>query len=142
MRRPSGMQVLICSLVVANALVIYGEWRQTEAGCAFRARMHAKLVNIHPFTDGNGRTARLVMNLILLGRGYVVANISGDKALRGAYYAALEATHTDEDMADFIRFILSTEKASLIEYISFLGPEIEQGRGGYYLERIAPFLEA
>jgi len=127
--------------LMRDLFAYHEEAKDTEHPVVFAARMHAKLVNIHPFTDGNGRTARLVMNLILLGRGYVVANISGDKALRGAYYAALEATHADEGMADFIRLILSTEKSSLIEYISFLGPEIEQGRGGYYLERIAPFLE-
>ena len=44
-------------------------------------------------------------------------------------------------MADFMRFILESEKSSLVEYIGLLNPEIEKGRGGYYLERIAPFLD-
>ena len=60
MRRPSGMQVLICSLVVANALVIYGEWRQTEAGCAFRARMHAKLSECSGCARRRARLAAMV----------------------------------------------------------------------------------
>jgi Fic family protein len=34
------------------------------------ALAHHKLVNIHPFADGNGRTARLFMNLILMQKGY------------------------------------------------------------------------
>jgi len=118
----------------------YDGAKDTEHPVVFAANMHAKLVNIHPFIDGNGRTARLVMNLILLGHGYIVANISGDKSQRGAYYAALEASHADESMSDFIRFILTSEKKSLVEYIGLLSPEIEKGRGGYYLERIAPYL--
>jgi Fic family protein len=36
----------------------------------FAALAHFKLVDIHPFIDGNGRTARLLMNLILLRAGY------------------------------------------------------------------------
>ena len=34
--------------------------------------MHERLVTIHPFVDGNGRTSRLVMNLILLSHGYIL----------------------------------------------------------------------
>ena len=43
------------------------------------AEMHERLVTIHPFIDGNGRTSRLVMNLILLQHGFPITNISGDK---------------------------------------------------------------
>ena len=42
------------------------------------AELHERLITIHPFIDGNGRTSRLVMNLILLQNGYVIANIKGD----------------------------------------------------------------
>lgn len=37
---------------------------------AFAGEAHYRLVTIHPFVDGNGRTARLLMNLLLLMRGY------------------------------------------------------------------------
>lgn len=36
----------------------------------YAALAHYKLVDIHPFVDGNGRTSRLIMNLILLKSGY------------------------------------------------------------------------
>lgn len=36
----------------------------------YAALAHYKLVDIHPFVDGNGRTSRLIMNLILLKAGY------------------------------------------------------------------------
>lgn len=39
------------------------------------ADAHIKLVSIHPFTDGNGRTARLLMNLLLMQKGYPPALI-------------------------------------------------------------------
>ena len=120
---------------------LYHTEKQSCHPVILSAKIHARLVNIHPFIDGNGRTARLIMNLILLQNGYVIANISGDKIRRDRYYSALENTHSDEAMTDFVRFVLSTEKASMIEYLSQLDPDIESGRGGYFLERIAPFLD-
>lgn len=62
-------------------------------------------VTIHPFIDGNGRTARLVMNLILLANGYAIANIPGDTDSRGAYYDALEKVNLESDKTDFINLI-------------------------------------
>lgn len=52
---------------------------------------HFWLVDIHPFVDGNGRTARLLMNLLLLQAGYPIAIIRTED--RAAYYRALEAAH-------------------------------------------------
>ena len=43
------------------------------------AEMHERIASIQPFIDGNGRTSRLIMNLILLQNGYVIANIKGDR---------------------------------------------------------------
>ena len=53
------------------------------------ARLHHGIAHIHPFADGNGRTARLAMNFILLAAGYPPISIPTD--LRQAYYSALEA---------------------------------------------------
>jgi Fic family protein len=39
------------------------------------AYAHQRLVDIHPFEDGNGRTARLLMNLILINKGYQIVSI-------------------------------------------------------------------
>jgi Fic family protein/DNA-binding XRE family transcriptional regulator len=83
--------------------------------------MHERLVTIHPFIDGNGRTSRLVMNLILLQHGYVIANIKGDYDSRMRYYNALETAQTKHNKEDFLLFVAQIEKESLERYISIIG---------------------
>ena len=78
------------------------------------AEMHERLATIHPFIDGNGRTSRLIMNLILMQKGYPIANIKGD------YETRLEIAQTKKDKEDFFLFIAQKEKESLERYISVL----------------------
>lgn len=52
------------------------------------AELHYNVVAVHPFTDGNGRTARLMMNYFLLARGYPLTIVEVER--RGEYLAALE----------------------------------------------------
>lgn len=85
------------------------------------AEMHERLVTIHPFVDGNGRTSRLVMNLLLLKHGYVIANIKGDAKSRMNYYNALEKAQTSGDKSDFIELIAQYELQALERYIKILG---------------------
>ncbi|MDI9312547.1 MAG: Fic family protein [Limnohabitans sp.] len=84
------------------------------------AEMHERLVTIHPFIDGNGRTSRLIMNLILLQHGYPIANIQGDYESRMKYYAALENAQVHNDKSDFISLIAGVVEASLERYLSIL----------------------
>ncbi len=83
--------------------------------------MHEKLVTIHPFIDGNGRTSRLVMNLILLKHGYTIANIKGDATSRMAYYTALENVQTQQSKNDFLLLVAQTEHDALLRYIEIIG---------------------
>jgi Fic family protein/DNA-binding XRE family transcriptional regulator len=85
------------------------------------AEMHERLVTIHPFIDGNGRTSRLVMNLILLQHGYVIANIKGDYDSRMRYYNALEIAQTKHTKDDFLLFVAQIEKESLERYLTIIG---------------------
>ena len=67
----------------------------------FAAKAHKEFVFIHPFVDGNGRVARLLMNLCLLRQGYTMAIIP--PVLRGEYIALLEKAHVDDSA--FVNFI-------------------------------------
>jgi fido (protein-threonine AMPylation protein)/DNA-binding XRE family transcriptional regulator len=85
------------------------------------AEMSEKIVTIHPFIDGNGRTSRLWMNLILLKHGYVIANIKGDHSNRLCYYDALEMARVDVKKNTFIEFIAKVELEALKRYLNILG---------------------
>ncbi|MDR1709728.1 MAG: Fic family protein [Candidatus Accumulibacter sp.] len=85
------------------------------------AEAHERLVTIHPFIDGNGRTARLAMNLILLGAGYPIANIPGDSAGRLAYYDALETANVQNDKTPFLRLMAQTVLKSGRDWLEKLG---------------------
>jgi len=79
---------------------------------------HFRLVHVHPFTDGNGRTARLLMNLLLMREGYPPAIIRvGD---RPAYYDALDAAH-GEDLEPFVRLVAEAAERSLDIWLAAAG---------------------
>lgn len=86
------------------------------------AEMHERLVTIHPFIDGNGRTARLIMNLILLQYGFPLAIIGGDYDSRMAYYDALEKVQSENNKEDFILLIAEKVLFALERYINILSP--------------------
>ena len=65
------------------------------------ALIHKEFVFIHPFTDGNGRVARLLMNLHLLQANYNIAIIP--PITRSEYIQLLEKAHVQD--SDFILFI-------------------------------------
>ena len=69
----------------------------------YAAKLHKDFVFIHPFVDGNGRVARLLMNLALMQAGYIIAVIPPLK--RSEYISALEKAHKND--ADFIKLIAS-----------------------------------
>lgn len=83
--------------------------------------MHERLVTIHPFTDGNGRISRLLMNPILLQHGFVIANIKGDGKSRMAYYAALEEAQSKGKKEAFLKLVASCELVALERCIKVLG---------------------
>lgn len=66
------------------------------------ALAHLKFVTIHPFTDGNGRTSRLIMNFILNKRRYPMLNIQ--YANRASYYTALERSQVKKIEGSFLQW--------------------------------------
>lgn len=76
---------------------------------------HYKLVYIHPFIDGNGRTARLLMNFILMQAGYPPVIIPVEE--RAKYYLTLKSAN-DGDLRPFIRLIARLTDECLQSFIS------------------------
>jgi Fic family protein len=85
------------------------------------AEMHERLATIHPFIDGNGRTARLVMNLVLLQNGYTLVNIKGNLKNRLKYYQALEQVQLNHEHTEFYKLILSSAEKSLLQHLELAG---------------------
>ncbi|WP_293447350.1 Fic family protein [Persephonella sp.] len=54
------------------------------------AASHAFFEEIHPFEDGNGRTGRIILNYILISKGYPLVIIKGDDKSKQLYYKSLE----------------------------------------------------
>lgn len=77
---------------------------------------HRRLVGIHPFNDGNGRTARLLMNLILLRAGFPPVAVR--PADRPAYLHALEDAQGGRGAEAFDRLLYERLAASLDDYIA------------------------
>ena len=76
-----------------------------EHAIIIAANLHYEFVRIHPFDDGNGRMARLLMNLILMKHGYPIAMVR--RETREEYLDRLERADRTEDRAQFIQFIAS-----------------------------------
>lgn len=77
---------------------------------------HAEFVRIHPFVDGNGRTARLLMNYQLIKNGWLPISIEANN--RAEYYEALEQYSVNGNLAPFSEMIMKLEKAELDKYLS------------------------
>lgn len=85
----------------------------------YAATIHKEIVDIHPFLDGNGRTARLLMNLALFQHGYVITIIP--PILRSDYLALVKKSQTGvKNDTDFINFISSMVYESTKDYLRLL----------------------
>ena len=82
----------------------------------FAALVHKKFVFIHPFKDGNGRVARLLMNTALIQDGYLPALIP--PILRTEYISLLEKAHKDD--RSFIDFIVEREIETQKDFLRLL----------------------
>ncbi|MGI6588344.1 MAG: Fic family protein [Peptococcia bacterium] len=80
--------------------------------------LHGEFVKIHPFLDGNGRTARLLLNFELMKCGYPPVIIKAER--RPQYYDALDLAHTTGDYGQFIALVAECVDTSLALWLSVL----------------------
>jgi Fic family protein len=92
-------------------------WLQntTDNPIVVSAEAHRRLVSIHPFVDGNGRTARLLMNLLLMQEGYPPAIIHVKN--RSVYIDALSTADTTGNSDDFYMLVARAVQHSLDIYL-------------------------
>jgi len=83
------------------------------------ARLHTDFVKIHPFIDGNGRTARLLLNFELLKSGWLPVVIKASDRL--AYYESLDLAHTQGDYSIFIELVKKLELETIELYERVIG---------------------
>lgn len=86
----------------------------------FAALCHKRLIDIQPFKDGNGRTARLLMNLILLNAGYGTTSIPPE--LRNEYINVLRLSQNENNpnIDELIKLIAECVIESEMEYCRLL----------------------
>lgn len=77
---------------------------------------HAEFVRIHPFTDGNGRTSRMIANYQLMSNGFLPISIAKESRLE--YFEALEAYAVNGELAPFAEMIALLEQQRLEEFIT------------------------
>lgn len=97
----------------------FARWLATSPSTpdsAFTA--HRRLVDIHPFNDGNGRTARLLMNLILIRSGYPPVAVRPEDRLE--YTRGLQQAQAGQGTGDFNALLYRRLDATLGEYLSAL----------------------
>lgn len=112
---------------VPEQMEAFIEWYTTDAQTLHpverAARVHGEFVKIHPFTDGNGRTSRLLMNLVLMQSGFPATVIEVEQRL--AYYEALDIAHCTGYYSSFIALVADSVKRSFEPYWWALGIEAE-----------------
>ncbi|CAG9136486.1 unnamed protein product [Plutella xylostella] len=104
---------------IPSLMIQFLEWLNSEDAMdlhpvRYAALAHYKLVHIHPFVDGNGRTSRLLMNLVLMQAGYPPVIVP--KQHRHLYYQHLQ-TANEGDVRPFVRFIAQCTERTLNLYL-------------------------
>jgi Fic family protein len=110
-------QPFMLNKLMEDYFLFYQEQKAKMHPLVLAAEMHERLVTIHPFVDGNGRTARLVMNLVLMQAGYPITNISSEQENRLTYYESLELAQTENNKNPFIEFVGNHLVVALEEFL-------------------------
>lgn len=86
-----------------SLIKFYNEKKEEIHPILLAAELHTQFVAIHPFVDGNGRVARLIMNIILMQAGYEPTIIQNE--LKQDYYEALRHYDETNDIEPFVEIV-------------------------------------
>jgi Fic family protein len=99
---------------------------QTLHPVELAARAHVDLLKIHPFSDGNGRTARLLMNLDLMRHGFPPVVLPVEQRLE--YYKTLDTAHVDGDYSPLLLLMAELVEKAFHPYWHALGIAIPHAK--------------
>lgn len=115
---PQGFEV---ASLMQEFISQYSEHRLNLHPVELASFVHIEFVKIHPFVDGNGRTARLLMNLELIKSGFPAVVIELSDRLE--YYKALDIAHTTGNYEPFLELMYRVVERSFEPYFYILGVE-------------------
>jgi Fic family protein len=117
------------ALHVADQMEAFVRWHESDGSLLhpveLAARTHADFVKIHPFMDGNGRTARLLMNLDLMRKGFPPIVLPVERRL--AYYDSLDTAHIEGDYTAFLDLIGELAEKAFDPYWHAMGRIKDEG---------------
>lgn len=116
--------------------------RSQQHPIRYATEAHYRFVSIHPFADGNGRTGRLLMNLLLLQAGFPIVSISNEK--RQAYIESLiQAQAAEDDLTSLLPLVYESTYESLIETLSVVASAASsKGKGSSFYQDVVNFLSS
>jgi Fic family protein len=124
----------------------FASWLNSESALRlhpveYATMAHYRFVSIHPFRDGNGRSARLLMNLLLIRAGYPIVVINNQ--IRNDYINALAyGQQNKDDLSQLFALIFDAAISSLVEVLRLLvTASSSRGKGQDFYREITDFLD-
>ena len=108
----------------------------------YAATAHYRFVSIHPFRDGNGRTARLLMNLLLIRAGYPIVIINNQ--IRNDYINALAyGQQNQDDLTQLLALVYDATISSLVETLRLIATAADnKDKGESFYREMIEFMDS